>query len=224
MEFQLDDELQREKRQRLGGFTVRTRRPVQPNCVTTTANIDLSSVIVDEVNRTGVPAPPAVAKLGFSKIDDLARRLLADQGKARFNEDDYRRAVREVLRQVLDPNSDALDRRDPVVAADLYDRAQQILAARGVPESYDTLADALVEAAAERPAPQPEPAPETEAANALVNSFRSDGATLEPHEKHLAIENVVGAHVAKELGAGATPEDYLARVDEIMTANQKGQR
>jgi superfamily I DNA/RNA helicase len=178
--------------------------------------IDKAPIIQEELDRLGYPLP-----LGASpaSLDRRVQELLAEAGITRFTESDYRRLLRQAIKELSD-NRDDTRRGSPNLAGvstreenpmRLAARADELLTARAV---FDPTADEYMAACAEARAELDEP-DEPEASQGIGHD-----KGLELHvqaTKILRARNLYGDDVTSELYA-----DALKEAAKVLSINLTG--
>jgi hypothetical protein len=161
-----------------------------------TATVDEGRIYREELDRLTGPdglLPWQIAAHGAAAIHDDTLRLLVEQGKARYSASDYRTALRQILRRLVDDKSDVAKNSPAIARVALAQRADQILAAqRNFDPDADEYATALEQAQEElepeddetRPA-RPTPL-EGEAAVVLAKQLLAKRAIYKPTYEQLA--------------------------------------
>lgn len=101
---------------------------------------DQAQILNEELNKLGSPLPAPVAQKGAAGIRQRAREILVEKGIDPFGPTDYRRAVRQAIRESVEGDA-SLDRvaavsdLDPktvraMVGADRYEAALRAVVAR----------------------------------------------------------------------------------------------
>jgi hypothetical protein len=112
---------------------------------------DFSTMFQEEIDRHADPRgilPIPLANARYAQLDRLVTEKLAEQGITRSTIAEYRAALREVIDELL------ADKRElnpglPITGADVADRAETLLTARGVSmkaATSDEYAEALASA------------------------------------------------------------------------------
>jgi hypothetical protein len=75
---------------------------------TPTQNVNITQVVLEELQRIGDPLPLPIAQLGPSGLANSAILRLKKEGKDTYSEADFRNALRQVIRELTDTTKDRL--------------------------------------------------------------------------------------------------------------------
>jgi excisionase family DNA binding protein len=79
------------------GYVATASRPVGSDIV------DVEAIVSAELDRLGHPLPVEISALGPRGLGKAALRILSDKGVTEYSESDYRSAVRQAIREALNP-------------------------------------------------------------------------------------------------------------------------